>query len=244
MAVCPYKIGTECGKLRSSDYSHKLKGDYDLVYWSILWIWRLVDLYVLNIPDQPGIMGWVLPPGLILATPDSTFANQRQKMMYLRNEYYDMVESWSDTIIFIYLIYSLIIASVIFCIEDRYGSLPNGDPARWYHYITLVLFEISFSFSIVMSIYRLWLIGIPNWNLWTVNLYLINCETELNTIVCLGILNITWFQWSLWDWNWYSIDCQSDFFTLSSQFLMDWCLYWQTIFLIWSNVDLKQLIWQ
>ena len=75
--MCPYKIGTECGKLRSSDYSHKLKGDYDLVYWSILWIWRLVDLYVLNIPDQPGIMRWVLPPGLILANPDSTFVHNR-----------------------------------------------------------------------------------------------------------------------------------------------------------------------
>ena len=62
-----YKIGTECGKLRSSDYSHKLKGDYDLVYWSILWIWRLVDLYVLNIDDQPGIMRWVRPPGFIMA---------------------------------------------------------------------------------------------------------------------------------------------------------------------------------
>ena len=110
-----------------------------------------------------------------------------------------MVESWSDTIIFIYLIYSLIIASVIFCIEDRYGSLPNGDPARWYHYITLVLFEISFSFSIVMSIYRLWLIGIPTWNLWTVHLYLINCKRKIKDLFRDRNLNL--FQWSLWDWN-------------------------------------------
>ena len=95
-----------------------------------------------------------------------------------RNEYYDMVESWSDTIILMYLIYSLIIACVIFCIENRYGSLPNGDPARWYHYFALVLFEICFSFSIVVSIYRLWLIGIPAWNLWNVHLYLINCKSN------------------------------------------------------------------
>ena len=94
--------------------------------------------------------------------------------MVFRNEYYDMVESWSDTIILIYLIYSLIIACVIFCIENRYGSLPNGDPARWYHYFTLVLFEISFSFSITMSIYRLWLIGLPAWNIWNVHWYLMN----------------------------------------------------------------------
>ena len=198
----PGGIGTECGKLRSSDYSHKLKGDYDLVYWSILWIWRLVDLYVLNIPDQPGIIRWVLPPTLILADSGSTLGPAGPKgriIICSRNEYYDMVESWSDTIIFIYLIYSLIIASVIFCIEDRYGSLPNGDPARWYHYITLVLFEISFSFSIVMSIYRLWLIGIPTWNLWTVHLYLINCKRQIKDLFRDRNLNL--FQWSLWDWN-------------------------------------------
>ena len=102
--------------------------------------------------------------------------------MVFRNEYYDMVESWSDTIILIYLIYSLIIACVIFCIENRYGSLPNGDPARWYHYFTLVLFEISFSFSIVMSIYRLWLIGLPAWNLWNVHWYLMNRKSLSYTV--------------------------------------------------------------
>ena len=68
MAVDP---STECGKLRSSDYSHKLRGDYDLVYWSILWIWRLVDLYVLNVPNQPGIIRWVLPPALVLVNPEA-----------------------------------------------------------------------------------------------------------------------------------------------------------------------------
>ena len=113
-----------------------------LTYWTAMWMNRLIDIYIL------------LPAG-----------RREEDPLYVRHrEYSDYLTNWGDTLIFLYLLYSTLLVfhgtwsiqrlihCSVFYIERKYGTLPGGNVAKWFHYIAQVLFEISLSFAVVITL--------------------------------------------------------------------------------------------
>lgn len=99
-------------------------------YWLTLWTWRLVDFHVV----QP-------------RRERENDANYTRVRMFS-----DSMTNWTDSLIAVYLVYSTFIVILVYNTERKYGTLPGGNPAKWYHYIVQLLFQVAVVFTSLTSI--------------------------------------------------------------------------------------------
>ena len=116
-----------------------------LIYWSILWSWRLVDFYILSPAEK-----W-----------------EKNKNYTRTREYPDYLTNWGDTLIMLYLLYSTLLAVRIFYLESRKVSGDIGKATRgfselgikWYYFPAQILLEIASVLALLITILYFGLIG-------------------------------------------------------------------------------------
>ena len=154
-----------------------------VIYWSILWSWRLVDFYILSPAEN-----W---------EEDKNFTRTR--------EYPDYLTNWGDTIIMLYLLYSTLLAIRIFYLEYRrktgdigtvtMGFLENG--VKWYYFPAQILFELAAVFALLITILYYGLMGGGNNDILDIHPHVINSKFfsseggPSRTCFCLNLLNLT-----------------------------------------------------
>jgi len=90
-------------------------------YWLTLWVWRLIDFHIVQ-----------------------TLRHRENDTNYTRvRQFSDYMTNWTDSLIAVYLFYSTMVVILVYNTERKYGTLPGGNPAKWYHYIVQFLFEIT-----------------------------------------------------------------------------------------------------
>ena len=149
-----YKNHKKNEDLNSSNFSRGIFGRSILflvfklilvVYWSILWSWRLVDFYILSPAEN-----W---------EEDKNFTRTR--------EYPDYLTNWGDTIIMLYLLYSTPLAIRIFYLEYRRKTGDIGtatmdfsqNGVKWYYFPAQILFELAAVFALLITILYYGLMG-------------------------------------------------------------------------------------
>merc|ERR1711933_309847 len=94
-----------------------------------MWMYRLIDMYI------------ILPAKKREEDPD-----------YVKHtEHSDYLTNWGDTLIFLYLLSSTMIVFQVLYVERKYGTLPGGNSAKWFHYIPQLLFETAFAYAVLIT---------------------------------------------------------------------------------------------
>ena len=156
-----------------------------LIYWSILWSWRLVDFYILSPAEK-----W---------EEDKNYTRTR--------EYPDYLTNWGDTLIMLYLLYSTLLAVRIFYLESRKVSGDIGKATRgfleteikWYYFPAQILLEIAAVLALLITILYFGLIGGGDLtDILNVHPHIINCK------FCLTFQNLNFSSkllLSFWSWR-------------------------------------------
>ena len=170
-----------------------------LIYWSILWSWRLVDFYILSPAEK-----W---------EEDKNYTRTR--------EYPDYLTNWGDTLIMLYLLYSTLLAVRIFYLEARKVSGDIGKATigysehgiKWYYFPAQILFEIAANLALLITILYFGLIGGGDLtDILNIHPHIINCK------LCWNNQNLN-FSIKLWlfFWSWPSIEFRFVSFILCSR---------------------------
>ena len=149
-----------------------------LIYWSILWSWRLVDFHILAPAAK-----WEL---------NKNYTRTR--------EYSDYLTNWGDTLIMLYLLYSTFLAIRLFYLKSRkdFGDIGDATMAfgerrlKWYYFPAQILLEIAANLALLITILYFGLMGGGDLtDILNIHPHIMNCKFNEK-----GIFRFTGIQFS------------------------------------------------